>query len=85
MLTAKIFITDEKEDFNIPKIPDNLKEALKKIDQYIKLKVVLGIDVEDILTTEESLLEQAMKGFSASGEVAFSKSIMKAIAKEFQE
>jgi hypothetical protein len=45
---------------------------------------VLGIDAEEILTSEKPLLEQAMKGFSATGEVAFLKNIKKAIAKEFE-
>jgi len=30
---------------------------------------VLGIDAEEILTSEKPLLEQAMKGFSATSEV----------------
>jgi len=44
--------------------------------------MVLGMDAEEILTSEKPLLEQAMKGFSVSGEVAFLKNIRKALAKE---
>ena len=48
------------------------------------MKVVLGIDAEEVLTSDKSLLEQAMKGFSATGEVVFLKNIKKALAKEFE-
>jgi len=47
------------------------------------MKVVLGIDAEEVLTSDKPLLEQAMKGFSATGEVVFLKNIKKALAKEF--
>jgi len=48
------------------------------------VKVVLGIDAEELLTSEKPILEQAMKGFSVNAEFAFLKNIKKAIQKEFE-
>jgi len=57
MITAKIFIRQPKENLNIPPIPDNVREALKDVDNYVKFKVVLGVDAGEILTSEKPLLE----------------------------
>lgn len=83
-LTMKLFIHQTKSNLQVPPIPDNLREALKDIDQHIKVKVVLGIDAEELLTSEKPILEQAMKGFSVNAEFAFLKNIKKAIQKEFE-
>jgi len=83
-MTAKLFIHQTKSNLQVPPIPDNLRDALKDIDQYVTAKVVLGIDAEEILTSDKPLLEQAMKGFSATTHVCFLKDIKKAIAKEFE-
>jgi len=69
MMTIKTFIRQTKRNLQVPPISDNLREALKDIDQHVTVKVVLGIDAEEILTSEKPLLEQAMKGFSATSEV----------------
>lgn len=83
-LTMKLFVHQTKSNLQIPPIPDNLREALKDVDQHIKVKVVLGIDAEELLTSEKPILEQAMKGFSVNAEFAFLKNIKKAIMKEFE-
>jgi len=83
-MTAKLFTHTIKSNLKVPPIPDNLRDALKDIDQYVTAKVVLGIDAEEILTSDKPLLEQAMKGFSATTQVCFLKDIKKAIAKEFE-
>jgi len=83
-MTAKLFTNTDRGNLNVPSIPDNLRDALKDIDQYVTAKVVLGTDAEEILTSDKPLLEQAMKGFSATSQVCFLKDIKKAIAKEFE-
>ena len=58
----KIYATDDSlkfkvfaqlPDFSIkmPKIPDNLKNALKDIDQHIYAKIVVGLDGRELLTS----------------------------------
>lgn len=73
---------------NIPEmieIPDDLKDGLKDIDQYVKVRAVLGVDAEELLTSDKSLVEQAMKGFSFSAELVFLKNLKKALMKGFED
>jgi len=53
MIIVKVFVRQTNELLNIPPIPDTFREALKDIDNHLKLKVVLGIDAEDILRSEK--------------------------------
>jgi len=68
-MTAKLFTHTDKGNLKAPSFPDNLRDALKDIDQYVTAKVVLGTDAEEILTSDKPLLEQAMKGFSVTTQV----------------
>ena len=60
-------------------IPVGLKEGLKDVDQYFKLKVVMGADAEEILTTDKPLVEHYLKGFSITIDVVFLKKIKEAL------
>lgn len=60
-------------------VPDGLKEGLKDVDQYIKIKVVMGADAEEILNSDKPLLEHYLKGFSFQTDVVFLKKIKAAV------
>ena len=45
-------------------VPVALREGLKDVDQYIKIKAVMGADAEEILSSDKPLLEHYLKGFS---------------------
>lgn len=60
-----------------PKIPDIIREALKDVDQYFKIKMVSGIDGEELLTVEKPLVEHLMKGFKNEYEFVFLKNLKK--------
>lgn len=54
-------------------IPVGLKEGLKDLDQYVKVKAVIGANAEEILTSDKALFEHCMKGFSVQVDVVFLK------------
>ena len=64
------------ETFNVPL---GLKEGLKDVDQYAKVKVNLGVSGDEILSSDKPLAEHGMKGFKAEVEVKFLKKVKKAI------
>lgn len=45
-------------------IPQGFREGLKNTDQYVKLKVVMGADAEEILSSDKPIVEHYLKGFS---------------------
>lgn len=65
-------------------IPLGLKEGLKDVDQFIKIKVVMGADAEEILNQDKPLLEHYLKGFSFTLDVVFLKQIKKAMFAGFE-
>ena len=65
-----------------PKLPDIIKDAFKETDQFIKIKAVLGVDAEEVLTSEKPLLEHALKGFKFSTELVFLKNIKNILIEE---
>lgn len=60
-------------------VPVGLREGLKDVDQYIKMKVVMGADAEEILSSDKPLLEHYLKGFSMQLDIVFLKQIKKAL------
>lgn len=58
-----------------PSIPDVIRDAFKDTDQFMKFKAVVGVDAEEILTTEKPLLEHLMKGFRFTWEMHFLKNL----------
>jgi len=56
-----------------------LKEGLKDVDQYVKVKIVMGADAEEILNSDKPLLEHYLKGFSFTTDVVFLKKIKAAV------
>lgn len=60
-------------------IPVGLREGLKDVDQYIKMKAVFGADAEEILSSDKPLLEHYLKGFSMQIDVVFLKQIKAAL------
>jgi len=60
-------------------VPIGLREGLKDVDQYLKMKVVMGADAEEILTQDKPLLEHYLKGFSLTIDVVFLKKIKQAL------
>ena len=52
---------------------------MKDVDQYFKMKVVMGADAEEILTTDKPLVEHYLKGFSITIDVVFLKKIKEAL------
>ena len=58
-----------------PAIPDVIRDAFKETDQYMKFKFVVGVDAEEVLTTEKPLLEHCMKGFKFTWEMVFLKNL----------
>lgn len=65
-------------------IPQGLREALKDVDQYYKLKVTLGADAEEILTSDKPILEHSLKGFCVQIDVVFLKKLKKALLSGFE-
>lgn len=57
MIIAKLFVRQTKHELHVPPIPEDIRKALKDIDNHIKIKVVLGMDANEILTSEKPLLE----------------------------
>jgi hypothetical protein len=45
-------------------LPTGIIEGLADVDQYIKVKAVMGADAEEILGSDKPLLEHYLKGFS---------------------
>lgn len=60
-------------------IPAGLKEGLKDVDQNVKIKVNLGVNGDEILSSDKPLAEHGMKGFKAQVDIHFLKKIKKAI------
>ena len=85
-IIIKLFVYGPKSElpFQVPDFPDNLKHALKDIDQHINLKIELGVDAEDLLGNDRPLIQQLMRGFSVNLEFQFFQNIQKAIEKEFE-
>lgn len=65
-------------------IPLGLKEGLKDVDQFIKVKIVMGADAEEILNQDKPLLEHYLKGFSFTVDIVFLKQIKKALLAGFE-
>jgi hypothetical protein len=80
-LTAKflLILPDMINPLKKVDIPLGLREGLKDVDQYVKIKVVMGADAEEILTQDKPLLEHYLKGFSFTMDVVFLKQIKKAL------
>ena len=80
-LTAKflLILPDMINPLKKVDIPLGLREGLKDVDQYVKIKVVMGADAEEILTQDKPLLEHYLKGFSFTIDVVFLKQIKKAL------
>ena len=57
MIIAKLFVRQTKHELHVPPIPEDVRKALKDIDNHIKIKVVLGMDANEILTSEKPMLE----------------------------
>ena len=76
-LTAKFLVVlpDALNPLKKIDIPIGLREGLKDVDQYLKMKVVMGADAEEILTQDKPLLEHYLKGFSMTIDVVFLKKI----------
>lgn len=55
-------------------------EALKDIDQFVRFKLQLGADAEEILTSDKPLVEHLLSGFNCQYEVSFLKQLKKAFA-----
>lgn len=60
-------------------VPVGLKEGLKDVDQYFKIKIVMGADAEEILTTDKPLVEHYLKGFSITFDIVFLRQLKKAL------
>jgi hypothetical protein len=56
-------------------IPNVIRDAFKDTDQFFKFKAVIGVDAEEVLTTEKPLLEHLMKGFRFTWELSFLKNL----------
>jgi len=80
-LTAKflVILPDALNPLKTISVPIGLREGLKDVDQYMKLKVVMGADAEEILTQDKPLLEHYLKGFSLTIDVVFLKKIKQAL------
>lgn len=45
-------------------VPNGIKEGLKDVDQFVKVKVLTGVDAKEILSSGKPLAEHALNGFS---------------------
>ena len=72
-ISAKFLISlpEDINPMNKLEVPQGLVEGLKDVDQYIKCKVVMGADGEEIVNTDKPLVEHYMKGFSLTLDVVF--------------
>lgn len=50
-------------------IPIGLKEGLKDVDQFVKVKVLLGVDAHEVLASDKPIAEHYLKGVSAQVDV----------------
>lgn len=80
-LTAKflLILPEAINPLKTVEVPLGLREGLKDVDQYVKMKIVMGADAEEILTQDKPLLEHYLKGFSVTIDVVFLKQIKKAL------
>lgn len=80
-ITAKFMLVlpEAINPLNKMQIPVGLKEGLKDVDQFVKVKVVMGADAEEILSQDKPLIEHYLKGFSFTVDVVFLKQIKKAL------
>lgn len=80
-LTAKflLILPEAINPMKTVEVPLGLREGLKDVDQYVKMKIVMGADAEEILTQDKPLLEHYLKGFSVTIDVVFLKQIKKAL------
>lgn len=65
-----------------PKIPDIIKDAFKDTSQFVKIKAVLGVDAEELLSSEKPLLEHLLKGFKFTTDMVFLKNIKNILLEE---
>lgn len=66
-------------DFKVLQMPLALKEGLKTVDQFFKLKINLGADGQELLSSDKPIVEHSLKGFSAQLDLQFLKKIKKAL------
>jgi hypothetical protein len=75
-LICRVYISIPGEG---PQIPDQIRHALRDIDQHFRAKAVLGVDAEEVLSSDKPLLEHLSKGFKVEYELVFLRNLKKAL------
>lgn len=72
-------IPESINDFKNYQIPIGLKEALKDVDQYAKVKLLHGLDANQGFASDKPIAYHYLKGISVEIDVCLLKNIKKAI------
>jgi hypothetical protein len=74
-----VILSEAMNPLKSVQIPEGFREGLKNTDQYIKFKVVMGADAEEIMSSDKPIVEHYLKGFSVQLDVVFLKQIKYAL------